>query len=259
MNLLPSLATGEPTRLVTGLWLTDQARLPETWIVDTWANCAVYILALAHNFVCKIRKSPDFRTELFVEWQSLSNITNSHEQNQPSIFRPLVSQPSSHKNPFCSSFYVSEAVSAAVQILDLVRFLLILSRPKRSRAERLARFQAQGEIARIYTDRIVGNSITNRYDVNWATAVQLLSSAGHALVGWRGRKALLKCLSDIQAKTGWNTRESINGLMAWWGWSKAPSVVGINWKDTAEEIGDESGPGQALLRMFEWNTPKRRS
>ena len=258
MDLLSSLATGEPTRLNTGLWLTDQSRLPETWTVDTWANFAVYILAQTHNFLCKIRQGADFHTELYDEWQSLSNITDSHEQNRPSIFRPLASIPSSDENPFSSSFYVSEAVSAAVQILDLARLLLILSRPERSRAERLARFQVQGEIARIYIDRIVGNSITNRYDVNWATAVQLLSSAGHALVEWRKRKALLNCLSDIQAKTGWNTRESINGLLAWWGWAKVSSAVGIHWKDVVEEIGDESGPGQALMRMFEWNPPDRR-
>ena len=141
-------------------------------------------------------------------------------RTEPTQHLPTTRLPSSFRdNPFPSNLYISEAVSAALQIFDLARLFLILSRPERSRSERIARFQAQGEIATIYIDRIISNSIVNRHDINWATAVQLLSSAGHALVGWRKRKALLGCLIDIQSRTGWNTRDNVVSLLEWWGWA----------------------------------------
>ncbi|PMD53989.1 uncharacterized protein K444DRAFT_133250 [Hyaloscypha bicolor E] len=259
MDLLSSLATGEQTRLDTSLWIPNSPSLPEVWTIDTWANHAVFILAQVHNFLCKIRQTPTFGPSLFDEWQSLNNFIDSHEQNQPSIFRPLVSLPPSGDNPFPSNFYISEAVSAALQMFDVARLLHILSRPERSRSERIARFQAQGDIATVYIDRIIANSIINRHDVNWATAVQLLSSAGHALVGWRKRKALLECLIDIQSRTGWNTRDNVNGLLEWWGWAGLLIERGWEWRDVTEEIGEEYMPGQALMRMFEWNLPGRNS
>jgi hypothetical protein len=259
MDLLSSLATGERSRLDTSLWIPNPSSLPENWTIDTWANHAVFILAQVHNFLCKIRQTSTFAPCLFAEWQSLNNAIDSHEQNQPSIFRPLVSLLPSRDDPFPSNLYISEGVCAALQIFDLARLLLILSRPERSRPERMARFQAQGEIATIYIDRIISNSIVNRHDINWATAVQLLSSAGHALVGWRKRKALLRCLIDIQSRTGWNTRDNVASLLRWWGWASVLNERGWEWRDVTEEIGDESSPGQALMRMFEWNLPGRTS
>ncbi|PMD32501.1 hypothetical protein L207DRAFT_500240 [Hyaloscypha variabilis F] len=259
MDLLSSLATGQRTRLDTSHWIPNSSSLPDVWTIDTWANHTVFILAQVHNFLCKIRQTPNFSPGLFAEWQSLNNLIDSHEQNQPSIFRPLASLPPSGDNPYPSNLYISEAVSAALQMFDLARLLLILSRPERSRTERTARFQAQGEIATVYIDRIIANSIVNRHDINWATAVQLLSSAGHALVGWLKRKALLGCLIDIQRRTGWNTRDNVTMLLEWWGWAGVLSERGWEWRDVTEEIAEESTTGQMLLRMFEWNLPERDS
>jgi hypothetical protein len=259
MDLLSSLATGEPTRLDTSHWIPNPSSLPEVWTIDAWANHAVFILGQVHNFLCKVRQTPTSAPCLFAEWQSLNNFIDSHEQNQPSVFRPLVSLPPSRDSPFPSNLYISEAVSAALQIFDLARFFLILSRPERSRSERIARFQAQGEIATVYIDRIIANSIINRHDVNWATAVQLLSSAGHALVGWRKRKALLGLLIDIQSRTGWNTRDNVAWLLEWWAWAGVLFERGWNWRDVTEEIGEKSTPGQALMKIFEWNLPGRNS
>ena len=252
MDLLSSLATGEPTRLDTSLWTLDSSSLPGIWEIDTWANHSVFILATVHNFLCKIRQNPTFTPSFFAEWQFLNNSMDSHEQDQPSIFRPLVNLPPSRDNPFPSNLYISEAVSAALQMFDLARLLLLLSRPERSRSERIARFQAQGGVATLYIDRIIASSIVNRHDVNWATAVQLLSSAGHSLVGWRKRKALLECLVDIQSRTGWNTQENVTGLLQWWGWAGVLLESGYEWRDVTEEIGEESTVGEELMRMFEW-------
>lgn len=259
MDLLSSLATGEQTRLNTSLWSPNSSSLPEFWTIDTWANHAVFILAQVHNFLCKIRHTLTFDPSLFAEWQTLNNDIDSHEQNQPSIFQPLVSIPPSGDDPFPSNLYISEGVCAALQIFDLARLLLILSRPERSRTDRVARFQTQGPIANIYIDRIIANSIVNQHDINWATAVQLLSSAGLALVGWRKRKALLTCLINIQSRTGWNTRDNVGSLLEWWGWASALFEKGWEWKDVTEEIGEETSSGQALIRMFEWNLTGRYS
>jgi hypothetical protein len=141
-------------------------------------------------------------------------------------------------------------------MFDLARFFLILSRPERSRSERIARFQAQSGIATVFVDRIIANSIVNRHDVNWATAVPLLTSAGYALVGWRKRKALLECMSDIQLSTRWNTRDNLKGLLRWWDWAGLLESDDWGWRAVTDEIGEEPPPGHALVKMFEWQLPE---
>lgn len=257
MDVLSSLATGEQTRLDTSVWLPNKTPQFGSFTVDDWSNHAVMILARVHNFLCCLRQKQAFSSVIFAEWQSLANLIESHEQQQPSIFRPLASIPQRRENTFASTLYISEAVSAAMQMFDLARFFLILARPERSHLERAARFQVQAEIASIYLDRIISNSIVNRHDINWATAVQLLSSAGHALVAWRKRKALLNCLHDIQQKTGWNTSENIENLLDWWGWKAHLREVGQEWKEVKEDIGLGVTTAEALMRMFEWNVPRK--
>lgn len=259
MDLLSSLATGEPTRLDTSLWAQISPALPSDWTINTWANYAVFLLAQVHNFLCKIRRTFSFTPSLFAEWQALGNSIDAHDQNQPTIFRPLVSLPPSGHDLFPSNFYISEAVSAAIQIFDLARLLLILCRPEREHLERMARFQTQSDIAAVYLDRIVANSVVNRHDVNWATAVQLLSSAGYAIAGWRKRKAVLECLVDIQSRTGWNTRDNVTGLLEWWGWAPILYETHKEWRDVIEDIGEGCSPGQMLMRMFEWDLPGKNS
>jgi hypothetical protein len=255
MDILSSLATGERTRLDTTHWLLNPDTIDGTpWAVCSWANHAVLILAEVNNFLCHVRDSQVFTEALFARWQALWARVESHEQRQPSLFRPLATTVATSANPFPSTLYINESVSAAMQIFDLARLLLLLARPERTRSERIARFANQGEIASVYIDRIVANSITNRHQINWATAVQLLSSAGHALVGWRKRKALLKCLDDIKANTGWNTAENMRKLIQWWGWEDPLTKNGLEWTDVNAEIGPEIGTGEALMMMFEYTS-----
>src|SRR6266536_2231860 len=257
MDLLSSLATGERTRLDTSLWMPNSSSNSEVWTIDAWVNHAVLILAQMHNFLCKNGPNYGLNSSLLAEWQSLKSLIDSREQNQPSIFRPLVSLSPSRDNPFPSNLYISEAVSAEQQMFDLAHLLLILARPERSRSERAALFQVQGEIATVYIDRITANSIVNRHEINWTTAVRLLSSAGHALVGWRKRKALLGCLVDIQARTGWNTRDNVALSLEWWGWDVILRQRCQEWRDVTEEIGEELIHGLATMRMFEWSLQDR--
>ncbi|KAF8243904.1 hypothetical protein K440DRAFT_31941 [Wilcoxina mikolae CBS 423.85] len=253
MDVLSSLATATPTRLDTSIWLPtdDEQALRETsgaWTVDTWSNYVVLLLAQTHNLLCAVRHSPPTQ-ELFKQWHLLSSRISAHEQRQPWQFNPLALldvDPTNDENPFQSLRYVSDAVCAAVQMFDLTRILLLLARPEHSRHERLARFEAQAEAARMYVDAVVANSVFNARDISWVNAVQLLTSAGLALVGWRKRKALVKCLHDIHVRTGWNTRGNVEGLLEWWGWGRECA-----WREVQEEVGYHETTGECFLRAFE--------
>jgi hypothetical protein len=264
MDILSSMATADFTRLDTSLWVRSHLTIPtsdQPWTIDTWSNHTVLILAEIHNFLCLVRRDQVFTPTLFSRWQSLTTCVETHEQHQPRSFQPLATLPadaSCAENPFPSILYVNEAVSAAMQMFDLARLFLILARPERTRQERAARFEAQGEIASVYIHRIIANSVVNRHDISWANAVQLLSSAGCALVGWNARKALLQCLEDIREKTGWNTRENVKQLLDWWGWTVPLSERALRWMDVEQEIGCEMRAGEALMRMFECKAPEQR-
>ncbi|KFY39551.1 hypothetical protein V495_05892 [Pseudogymnoascus sp. VKM F-4514 (FW-929)] len=258
MDLLSSLATSESTRLDTSTWiLGSDPRRPEkeAWAVDQWANHVVLLLAQVHNFLCKVRKEITFSQELFTSWQDLQAHLELHEQRQPLECQPLVTYagPEKDGNLFPFSLYINETVSAAMQMFNLARFLLILARPERSRQERASRFERQGEIARIYATRVVANSISNRHAINWATAVQLLNIAGYALVDWAERKALLVCLEDNRVQTGWNTRRNIQNLLDWWGWNAALQQDGWTWKNIQAENVPCVTIKENLLRFFDIN------
>lgn len=180
-----------------------------------------------------------------------------HGQSQPLEFQPLAvldAEPSNERNPFPSVHYLNAAVSAAVQMFDLASLLLILARPERSHTERATRLMRNGDIAEIFANRVIANSIVNRDPISWVNAVQMLHSAGMTLVGWRRRKALLQCLQDIQRETGWNTQHNIDALVDWWGWSAPLQQRRQNWQDVQAEIGPRQRTGNLLLRTFEVGT-----
>ncbi|KAL1964357.1 hypothetical protein VTN77DRAFT_7042 [Rasamsonia byssochlamydoides] len=254
MDILSSLATAESTRLQTNLWDTtgDGVR----WTIESWSNHAVLLLAEVHNLLCDVREGNGSFATLLERWQKLGSRIEQHEQSQPLEFQPLAvldAEPTSNEqNPFPSVLYINEAVSAAMQTFDLARLLHILARPERSHQERAARLVRNGEIqAEIFVVRVIANSIANRGAINWVNAVQLLHTAGMALVGWLRRKALLRCLEDIQAETGWNTRHNIDALLEWWGWAAPLRQRGQTWREVHEEIGPRQRIGDFLLRMFE--------
>jgi len=259
MDLLSSLATGEPTRLDTSTWVPgSNLNQPdnEAWTVDKWANHVVLLLAQVHNFLCTVRKETTFSQNLFSGWQELQAQLEVHEQRLPGECQPLVTYTDSenNENPFSCSLYVNETASAAIQMFYLTHFLLILARPERSRQERASRFERQGEIARIYATRVVANSVGNRHTINWATAVQLLDCAGHALVGFAERKALLRCLEDIHVNTGWNTRQNIQNMLDWWEWNPVLLHQGLrSWKNAPAEDLPNGNIKEQLLRFFNIN------
>lgn len=264
MDILSSLGTAEPTRLCTGSWLpADDSLAPRdgstAWTVDSWSNYTVLLLARAENLLCRCRKASNQipSQSLVDDWNALRYRIETHERRQPWQFRPLCfleADPESEENPFPVVRYPSEAISASTQLFDLTRFLAILARPERNRRERAARFESESKILMTYVRRVVGNSVVNRREVNWVCAVHLLSSAGLALVPWRERKALIRCLDDIHILTGWNTLENMNGLLDRWGWSEPLRDLGQTWKDVKCEIGPYATPAEWLMSTFDNGT-----
>ncbi|KAI5782907.1 hypothetical protein FPQ18DRAFT_359281 [Pyronema domesticum] len=259
MDVLSSLATATPTRLDTSVWLPgDDVQPAGGWTVDSWSNYVVLLLAQVHNLLCRVRRHHPTSTALFEEWNSLQELILAHERRAPWQFQPLaLLEPDllNEENPFRSTRYVSDAVCAGAQMFDLTRFLLILARPENTRNERMARFASQEEVATRFVDAVIANSVFNRRDISWVNAVQLLTSAGLALVGWPKRKALLRCLLDIHTRTGWNTKGNVDRLLDWWGWTGPLRERGLEWRDVTEEVGYVETVHECLGRVFELNYP----
>ena len=261
MDVLSSLATAKPTNLDTSRWIpSNNALAPrdgsDDWNVDAWSNYTVLLLARIHNLLCKVRGEEPYDppSSLFEEWNVLQESIDIHERRQPLQFRPLAvldSYKDNKENPFPCVHYSSEPVCSATQLFDLAQLLLILARPERSRQDRMARFAARANLFMDYAKRVIANSISNRHEVSWVCAVQLLSSAGLALSEWSERKALLQCLKDIHLQSGWTTQENINGLLAWWGWAAPLKDRGQTWQDVHKEIGPYQSPGEWMLSMYD--------
>ncbi|KAI9879514.1 MAG: hypothetical protein M1830_008306 [Pleopsidium flavum] len=150
--------------------------------------------------------------------------------------------------------YVSDKVCAATQMFDPAHIILILAQPEHSRHEHAARSAAQVGVVKYYVDRVVANSVVNRRDIPWANAVQLLTSAGLAIVGWAERKALIKSLGDIHIQTGWNTQGNSDGLFEWWGWAIPLRDRGQTWRDVHGTFGPPKTAEEYLMRMFDVGT-----
>ena len=263
MDILSSLATAKPTQLDTTLWLPSEDALAPTsesddWSADAWANYSVLLIAQVHNFLCKVRGEVFYKLppSLLEEWKRLNDRVDAHERRQPLQFKPLtVLDVHTHENPGGALFpcvrYNCESACTANQLMDLAHLLLILARPESSRRDRAARFEAEANAFMTYVRRVVANSINNRHELNWVCAVQPLSSAGLGLTEWTERKALLKCLKDIHLLTGWNTRENIKGLLAWWGWAAPLDERGQSWEDMHQGIGPYASAGEWMLRMYD--------
>ena len=261
MDVLSSLASAKLTHLDTSLWLpSSDALAPQDgldgWSVDAWSNYTVLLLAQIHNQLCKVRSEEPYNppSSLFEEWNALQERIDTHERRQPLQFRPLAvldTYEDNNQNPFPCVRYLNETICSATQLFDLAHLLLILARPERSRHDRVARFATEANIFMAYVKRVIANSINNRHEINWVCAVQLLSSAGLALTEWTERKALLKCLNDVHVQTGWNTKDNINGLLAWWGWAAPLNERGQTWNDVHQEIGPYASAGEWMLRMYD--------
>ncbi|MCJ1360996.1 hypothetical protein MMC16_000092 [Acarospora aff. strigata] len=259
MDVLSSLATSEPTRLDTSVWFPPDRALAlrdgsNPWNFDTWSNYVVLLLAQVHNFLCKIRREGLATPTLLEEWYVLQERIVAHRRRQPALFQPLAVLPAdvnNKENPFTSRRYLTDKVCAAIQMFSLANLFLLLARPEYSRHERVARFAAQANIAKDLVDRVVANSIVNRREIPRVNAVQLLTSAGLAIVGWVERKALLKILDDIHIQTGWNTQGNSDGLLEWWGWSTLLRDRGQTWRDVQGEVGPPKSTDDFLMMMFE--------
>lgn len=263
MDVLSSLATAEPSRLDTALWLpSDDAMAPsedsEGWTVDAWSNYTIFLLAEIHNFLCKVRKEEPYSPlgPLMENWTTLRERLEAHGNQQPLQFKPLAvletyEDNTDTENPFPTVRYLSEAVTLGTQLFGVAHLLLTLARPEQSRHDRVERFNTEANVFLTHVKRVVANSIHNRHPINWVGAPQLLSVAGLALSDWAERKALLQCLKDLHVQTGWNTRDNIRGLLSWWGWAAPLNERSQSWSDVRQEIGPYASVGEWILRMYD--------
>ena len=252
MDVLASLATVEPVRLDTSIWLPESATLaPQDpcaeWHPDSWSNNVVLLLAQVHNLLCEVRRSPYSPADhLLHQWHSLQASINLHERNRPREFQPLIILPANtddYDNPFETIRFVSARACAATQMLDLAHLLLILAYPDTTHLARAARLSSHSITTRAMalSRKVVANSVINRLTIAWVNAVQLLHSAGMVLVGKKYRSALIRVLADIRKETGWNTQEDMDVLEEWWS------------RNGRRRLGDGElhEVGECLLRVFE--------
>lgn len=260
MDVLSSLSTAECSRLSTELWMPVDDEIHIYGLLDSptledWSNQTVFLLAEIHNLLCKVRAAESDETfNGFLEtWNALKEKIRLHKQRQPIQFKPLavLEAGDTKDNPFPTRRYLSESVSLATQFWNVAQLLFILARPERSRRERCDRYRTEAKTFMTLAKRTVAISIHNRHEINWVGATQLLSVTGMAIVDWAERKALLKCLKDIHLRTGWNTHEVIDALLAWWGWSAPLNERGQSWTDVHQEIGPYASVSEWMLRMFD--------
>ncbi|KEF52421.1 uncharacterized protein A1O9_11662 [Exophiala aquamarina CBS 119918] len=260
MDVLSSLSTAECSRLPTELWLptNDEAELYgllSTPSTEDWSNQTVFLLAQIHNLLCKVRaeESADTFSSLLATWNALREKIQLHQQRQPYHFKPLaVLEASDTKDDsFPTKRYLNESISLATQFWDVAKLLFILARPERCRRERSDRYRIEAKTFITLARQTIATSVHNRHEANWVGATQLLSVTGMALTDWAERKALVKCFKDIHLRTGWNTHEMIDALLAWWGWSAPLNERGQSWTDVHEEIGPYASASEWMLRMFD--------
>lgn len=226
MDLLASLALSQRTLLDPLHWLPSGSCLGpalqdrDGWGMDSWSNQIVVLLARTHNLLCDMKgsrethsrlqassASSELRSEFIRRWTAISSSLEAHERARPTPFHAVAELPPLRPDiPFPRTMYISATASAANQMLDVARFLCLLSRPGKDEAERESHLMSPivCSTALELACKVISNSMTNRHSIAWVNAVQLLSSVGPVLPGRAERDALLRTLSDIHRETGWS-------------------------------------------------------
>lgn len=215
MMILSSMSTETPTPIDSTQWLpagnfTNSLR----WNVDSWARKTVYLLGCVHNFRFRTSRTSEATVEKAIqsEWNELATIIRQHETCCPATCRPLSVV---EQQPLPDIAYANASVAAAWQMYHTLVLIHAACAPGLMRGRQRLLFDASStpcEQARL----IVANSISNRYDVAWVNAVQLLTTAGYHLNGWSIRHRCATILQDIRQSTGWKTEENVSTLFEVW-------------------------------------------
>lgn len=222
MIILASLCAGKPTALEPKEWIPGGVFPdPATWTLEPWQKKVVFLLGVVQNFWSRTRDADydEHAVQLdTARWKQLEADLMRHQSRAPTVASPLsILPPSGEDNPFQGVRYLNGTVSAAWQMLHTAFLILTICKPC-SRASRLSLLSSPDvtQRAQTYARQIVGNTLTNRCSIAWANAVQLLTIAGQCLVVEPERNACIRALQEIQERTGWDTRASVNRLNAAW-------------------------------------------
>jgi hypothetical protein len=221
MIILASLCSGKPIALGPKEWIPRGVFPdPATWTLELWQKKVVFLLGMVHDFWSR---TPDDINEHAVQlhaarWKELEAELVRHQSRAPAVCSPLsILPPNGEENPCQSVRYLNGSVSASWQMLHTAFLILTICTPC-SQASRLSVLSSPDVTsqAQTYARQIVSNSLANRCSIAWANAVQLLTIAGQCLVVEPERKACVGILREIQQRTGWNTRASVDRLGAAW-------------------------------------------
>lgn len=222
MIILASLCAGKPTALELKEWIPGGVFPdPATWTLESWQKKVVFLLGVVQNFWSRTRDADydEHAVQLdTARWKQLEADLMRHQSGAPTVASPLsILPPNGEDNPFQGVRYLNGTVSAAWQMLHTAFLILTICKPC-SRPSRLSLLSSPDatQRAQTYARQIVGNTLTNRCSIAWANAVQLLTIAGQCLVVEPERNACICALQEIQERTGWNTRASVNRLNAAW-------------------------------------------
>ena len=225
MIILASLCAGKPPALESKEWLPGSIFPdPAKWTLESWQKKIVFLLGTVQGFWSCTREDVDEHAAQLraARWKELEADLLRHQSQAPPVSSPLIILPPNREdNPFQGVRYLNGSISAAWQMLQTAFLILTICKPC-SQANRLSLLSNPDvtQRAQSYARQIVGNTIENRCSIAWANAVQLLTIAGQCLVVEPERNACVRILREIQEKTGWNTRTSVNRLNAAWenGW-----------------------------------------
>ena len=221
MIILASLCSGKPVELRPQEWIPGGVfPHPATWTLESWQKKVVFLLGLVHDFWSRTPDDiDDHAVQLHAaQWKELKAELVRHQSRAPAMCSPLsILPPNGEENPFRSVRYLNGPVSAAWQMLHTAFLILTICTPC-SQASRLSVLSSPDVTyqAQTYACQIVSNSLANRCSIAWANAVQLLTIAGQCLMVEPEREACVRILREIQQKTGWNTRASVDRLAAVW-------------------------------------------
>lgn len=103
---------------------------------------------------------------------------------------------------------------------------------------------AQAKITKYYVSQVMANSVVSRLEIPWVNTIQLLTSAGLAMVDWAERKALTKIREEVQIQRGWNNTGQEQRLARVVGLDCAvarlrPDVEGCVWEIRLRRSGGE--------------------
>ncbi|VUC26073.1 unnamed protein product [Clonostachys rosea] len=192
----------------------------------SWANFAVYLVALVLDFLGTTVLDAQGKVELWVklwgyiaEWYDL----------RPAALHSIVTLPSSEKSPFPTVLFSNPAAISGNQLYHTASLLMLQNRPPGLRLSSLGtvltsdpigpaeRCSTKARSILWHARQVCGISISNDHHGAWTNALQPIWIAGRCMSHPAEHKAILELLDKIERESGWSTRWRADDLREFWG------------------------------------------